>query len=94
VGESEEDSVQLEVRKFEPRNAVFAGPTGVEVIERLIPQARIVLRPGGWLVFEISGTIAEGARSSLSSRDWDDVEIRNDLQGIARVAMARKPAIG
>ena len=32
--------VQLEVRKFEPRNAVFAGPTGLEVIERLIPQAR------------------------------------------------------
>ena len=36
VGESEEDQVQLEVRKFEPRNAVFAGPTGLEVIERLI----------------------------------------------------------
>ena len=28
VGESEEDSVQLEVRKFEPRTAVFSGPTG------------------------------------------------------------------
>ncbi len=39
VGESEEDQVQLEVRKFEPRNAVFAGPHGVEVIARLIPQA-------------------------------------------------------
>jgi release factor glutamine methyltransferase len=39
VGESEEDTVQLEVRKFEPRSAVFAGPTGTEVIERLIPQA-------------------------------------------------------
>jgi release factor glutamine methyltransferase len=34
VGESEEDQVQLEVRKFEPRNAVFAGPTGLEVIAR------------------------------------------------------------
>src|SRR5438445_2639081 len=59
VGESEEDQVQLEVRKFEPRNAVFAGPTGLEVIERLIPQAQAALRPGGWLVMEISETIAE-----------------------------------
>lgn len=88
VGKSEEDSVQLEVRKFEPRNAVFAGPTGLEVIECLIPQACEALRPGGWLVCEISGTIADRVRSLLSS--WDEVAIRNDMQGIARVAMARK----
>jgi release factor glutamine methyltransferase len=88
VGESEEDSVQLEVRKFEPRNAAFAGPTGLEVIDRLIPQAQTVLRPGGWLVFEISGTIADLVRSLLSA--WDEFAIRNDLQGIARVAIARK----
>ena len=62
VGESEADEVQLEVRKFEPRNAVFAGPTGLEVIERLIPQARATLRPGGWLVIEISGSIVEGVK--------------------------------
>jgi HemK-like putative methylase len=88
VGEAEEDSVQLEVRKFEPRRAVFAGATGLEVIQRLIPAAGRVLRPGGWLVFEISGTIADGVRGLLAS--WDDVGIRNDLQGIARVALARK----
>ena len=92
VGESEEDHVQLEVRKFEPRNAVFAGATGLEVIERLIPQAREALRPGGWLVFEISGTIADGVGRLLA--DWDEVAITNDLQGIARVAQARKPTRG
>jgi release factor glutamine methyltransferase len=88
VGESEEDSVQLEVRKFEPRNAVFAGATGLELIERLIPQAKTVLRPGGWLVFEVSGTIAGAVRQQL--RGWTDVGLTNDLQGIARVAAARK----
>jgi len=89
VGESEEDSVQLEVRKFEPRSAVFAGPTGLEVIERLIPQAQAALKPKGWLLFEISGTIAEGVRHLLSG--WEEVAITNDLQGIARVAISRKP---
>ena len=88
VGESEVDEVQLEVRKFEPRNAVFAGPTGVEVIARLIPQAYAALSPGGWLVMEISGTIAEEVRRLL--RDWNDVLIRPDLQSIPRVAQARK----
>ena len=92
VGESEEDSVQLEVRKFEPRNAVFAGPTGLEVIERLIPQALRALKPGAWLVFEISGTIADGVRRLLSG--WEEAAITNDLQGIARVASARRPTSG
>jgi release factor glutamine methyltransferase len=88
VGESEEDQVQLEVRKFEPRQAVFAGPSGMEVISRLIPQARDVLRPGGWLVMEISGTIAEETKRLLAG--WDDVQLTNDLQGIPRVISARR----
>ncbi len=88
VGESEEDQVQLEVRKFEPRNAVFAGPTGLEVIARLIPQARAALKPGGWLVMEISGTIAPAVRNLLGG--WDKVQITDDLQAIPRVASAQK----
>jgi release factor glutamine methyltransferase len=89
VGTSEEDQVQLEVRKFEPRAAVFAGTTGLEVIEKLIPAARAALKPGGYLMIEISGTIVEGVRSLLL--DWDHITITNDLQGISRVASARKP---
>jgi release factor glutamine methyltransferase len=89
VGESEEDHVQLEVRKFEPRDAVFAGPTGLEVIARLIPQAQAALKPDGWLVMEISGTIAAGVDKLLSG--WNEVEFTKDLQGIARVAAARRP---
>jgi release factor glutamine methyltransferase len=89
VGESEEGEVQLEVRKFEPRNAVFAGPTGLEIIARLIPQARAALRASGWLVMEISGTIAERAQQLL--KGWDEIQIINDLQNIPRVVTARKP---
>ncbi|MGH9650423.1 MAG: peptide chain release factor N(5)-glutamine methyltransferase, partial [Terriglobales bacterium] len=52
VGESEPEKVQREVREFEPKVAVFAGEKGLEVYQRLIPQARAVLKPGGWLVVE------------------------------------------
>jgi release factor glutamine methyltransferase len=88
VGESEEDQVQLEVRKFEPRGAVFAGPTGIEVIMRLVPQARAALKPGGWLVMEISGAISEKVQRLL--QHWNDVRIRPDLQSIPRVVQAQK----
>jgi release factor glutamine methyltransferase len=88
VGTSEEDQVQLEVRKFEPRTAVFAGPTGLEVIEKLIPAAHTALKPGGHLILEISGTIADRVRSLLY--DWEVLTITNDLQGIPRIVSARK----
>ena len=88
VGESEEDEVQLEVRKFEPRAAVFAGPVGTEVIARLIPQAWEKLRPGGWLIMEVSGTIADAVLGMVS--EWGEVKVLSDLQGIQRVVAARK----
>jgi release factor glutamine methyltransferase len=87
VGESEEEQVQLEVRKHEPHNAVFAGPTGLEIIERLIPQAHDALKPSGWLVMEISGAIVEGVKILLSG--WKEIQITNDLQGIPRVVSAK-----
>jgi release factor glutamine methyltransferase len=90
VGESEADEVQLEVRKFEPRQAVFAGATGMEVISQLIPEARRVLKPGGWLVMEISGSLARSVEAAL--KGWAEVAIKPDLQQIPRVAVARKPA--
>jgi len=89
VGESEGDQVHLEVRKYEPRNAVFAGEKGTEVIARLIPQAREILHPDGWLIMEISGTIAGEVRNLLEG--WHNVEVIPDLQSIPRVIRAQKP---
>jgi len=88
VGESEEDQVQLEVRRFEPRRAVFAGPSGTETIARLIPQSGAALRVGGWLVMEISGTIVEATKRLL--KGWGEIRIVKDLQDIPRVVAARK----
>lgn len=88
VGDSEKEQVQLEVRKFEPRTAVFAGATGTEVITRLIPQAHAALRPGGWVILEISGTIA--ARVLPLLQGWDKIKVIPDLQSIPRVVRAQK----
>lgn len=90
VGLAEEDQVQLEVRKFEPRSAVFAGESGLEIIERLVPQAHAILKPSGWLVMEMSGTIADRARQLLAA--WANVQVAPDLQGIPRVLSAQKPS--
>ena len=87
VGENEYDKVQLEVRKFEPRCAVFAGPDGMDVIRRLAPQARAALKPGGFLAMEIGYSQEAAVRAVL--RDWQDMRAVPDLQGIPRVIVAK-----
>jgi release factor glutamine methyltransferase len=88
VGEAEPDKVQRQVREYEPKIAVFAGAHGLDVYRRLIPQARRVLRPAGWLVMEIGFSIEEPVRALLGR--WSEVRVNADLQGIPRVVLARK----
>ena len=88
VAESEADTVEAQVRKFEPRLAVFSGATGLEVYRRLIPQANQVLSPDGWLVLEIGFRSRDQVAKLLE--DWRDLRSKNDLQGIPRVMAARK----
>jgi release factor glutamine methyltransferase len=88
VGDSEADKVQKQVRDFEPRIAVFSGKEGLDIYRRLIPQAREVLKPGGWFVAEI-GFSAEASVKELL-HGWADIQVTADLQGIPRVIAARK----
>jgi release factor glutamine methyltransferase len=90
VGDGEEDRVQREVKKFEPRMAVFAGHEGLDTIRRLIPQAWARLLDGGSLLMEIGYTQSAAVQALLN--EWQDVHAIPDLQGIPRVIAARKPA--
>ncbi|HEY6937875.1 MAG TPA: peptide chain release factor N(5)-glutamine methyltransferase [Terriglobales bacterium] len=88
IGDWEADSVEAQVRRFEPRRALFAGPSGLEVFARLIPEARRALQPGGWLIMEMGHSGRERVCELL--KDWEEIRITNDLQGIARVVAARR----
>jgi release factor glutamine methyltransferase len=90
VGECEADKVQANVKAFEPHIAVFGGQEGTEIVGKLVTQAERVLKPRGWLLIEIGYTQSRRVEELLSS--WDDVHFVPDLQGIPRVAVARKRA--
>jgi release factor glutamine methyltransferase len=79
--------LEPQVFNYEPRSALYAGPTGLEIYERLIPQARRVLKPQGWLMLEIGYGQSEALRKLLS--DWNEVGFLDDLQGIPRVVQAK-----
>jgi release factor glutamine methyltransferase len=82
--------LEAQVRLYEPQQALYAGPTGLEVYRRLIPAAKQSLVDRGWLLLEIG----YGQRDAISALlvGWDAVEFVDDLQGIPRVAIARRRA--
>jgi release factor glutamine methyltransferase len=80
--------LQREVRDYEPDVALFAGPTGFEIYERLLAEARRVLRPGGWLVVELGYNSRDRVMAMLGAK-WCDVRVVPDLAGIPRVLGAR-----
>ena len=85
---SEDEVLEPQVRDFEPALALFAGPGGLDIYRRLIPQALAVLKLGGWLLTEIG----HGQRETLTQMltGWEDVSFIEDLQGIPRVLCARR----
>jgi release factor glutamine methyltransferase len=91
VPRTERHNLQPEVRAYEPPEALFAGDDGLAVIRRLVAGAETHLRPGGWLIFELGIGQQPAVRALLEqSGRWHSIDIRPDLQGIPRTAMARR----
>jgi len=83
-------SLHPQVREHEPVTALFAGPDGLDIYRRLIPEAQRLLKPNGFLALEIG----QGQQASLTAllADWHDLFFINDLQQIPRIAVATRPS--
>ncbi len=62
ISEADWATLQPEVRLFEPRGALVAGPQGTELHERLLQEAGRYLSPGGALIMEIGAGQARAMR--------------------------------
>jgi release factor glutamine methyltransferase len=89
VPKTDEPGLQREVRDYEPHVALFAGPTGLEIYEKLIVEAARVLRPDGWLLLELGYNSLEPVRAMLQ-REWSDITVIHDLAGLPRVIAAQR----
>jgi release factor glutamine methyltransferase len=83
--------ISVEVREHEPHVALFAGKDGLEIYRRLIPAAYAALVQGGYLVFEFGFSQQPDIESLLTASGFDEIEFIHDLQGIPRIASARRP---
>ncbi|BCA56112.1 Release factor glutamine methyltransferase [Nitrospira sp. KM1] len=93
VSEAEWETLQPEVRLFEPRVALVAGPLGTELHERLLQDGWRFLAPGGWLIMELG----KGQSSILKEKTqclgpYCSVDVIQDEAGIDRLLLAERGA--
>jgi len=91
IARNDAGQLQREVRDHEPHAALFGGPTGIEMYQRLIDQARDLLRDRGILVLELGHDSTEHVRGIVDAQPgWTNVAITMDLAGIPRVLAAER----
>jgi release factor glutamine methyltransferase len=91
VPERDRASLSVEVRDYEPAQALFAGEDGLAVYRRLIPAAFGALVQGGSVALEIGYGQSDAIRALFAGAGFAQIEFASDLQGIPRVASARRP---
>ena len=91
IAERDWETLQPEVRLYEPRVALAGGEDGLAVYRRLVREAADLLNEDGWLVMEVGqGQVHPVLRLLEETGRYGTVEIRPDQAGIARVVCARK----
>lgn len=91
VSEPEFAALQPEVRDWEPRRALVAGPEGTDVLARIPADAARLLWPGGLLAVELAPAQARDFADSLDrTRAFDSIRVLRDFQGHERIVTARR----
>lgn len=94
VAERDWPSLQPEVTQWEPREALLAGPDGLDAYRTLIPKSaglypRIAKLKSGGLAVEVGEGQALAVARLMREAGFGDVETRRDLAGIERVVVGR-----
>jgi release factor glutamine methyltransferase len=82
-------SLPAEVGEFEPARALDGGPQGMDVVLRIVREARDWLAPGGLLVIEADTTRVRHTAEAMS-RLYEGVDVGLDLAGRDRIAMGTR----
>jgi release factor glutamine methyltransferase len=84
-------ALEPEVAEYDPPHALFAGPDGMAVIDRIVELAARLLHDGGHCVIEHDDTTSARTVEALTrTARFVDVTARQDLTGRPRFVTARR----
>jgi len=95
VAEAQWADLPPEVREYEPRQALWGGADGLDMIRQIIAGCGAFLRPQGWLILEMGQGQAETAAAlAEDARIFERVSTLPDLSGILRVLSCQRKDYG
>ncbi|HEX8050515.1 MAG TPA: peptide chain release factor N(5)-glutamine methyltransferase [Solirubrobacterales bacterium] len=95
VAERDWPSLQPEVAQWEPREALLAGPDGLDAYRAFIPECSLLLsryatQKKGALAVEVGEGQAPAVAELFRAAGFAEIETRRDLAGIERVVVGRR----
>ncbi len=91
VKSDEIESLQEEISRYEPREALDGGKDGLVFIRRLVKEAFRVLRPGGFFALEVGAGQSRAVEYFMKRVGFVKIDVNRDLSGIERVVSGWKP---
>jgi release factor glutamine methyltransferase len=89
VSEHEYEKLAPNVKYFEPKSALAAGPDGLDIIRKIIKEAHQHLMPSGTLMLEIGNEQGPSVLTLLENAGYfDTVKIEKDYSNLDRLAIA------
>ena len=88
------ETLDPEVRDYEPRLALDGGEDGLDAYRALAPEILRVLKPGGLFLVEIGHDQAEAVKSLFAATGAVDIRLAQDLAGHDRIVAGSKKPLG
>lgn len=85
------ETLQEEVKKYEPHNALFANDDlGIDFYKKIIKSSSKYLNPNGYIAFELGINQATYVKELFLNNNFKNIQIYEDLNNIERVITAQK----
>ncbi len=90
IGDKEREDVHPQVKDYEPPEALFSGPEGLNFIVAFIPVAVSLLTEDGTLYMEIGFNQREKIYMLLKQQQFSNIQFIEDYRKIDRIVKAKK----
>ena len=83
------EGLPIEVKNFEPKNALLGGEEGLDHINEIVKYAHLYLKDNGWLLIENHFDQGDRVKQLFFENRFTSVKVLKDFSGIGRFTIGR-----